>query len=219
MCCRSILVLTIAFACCCAESMTAQEKKKKGGGIGAAATPFGTSRVVDATAAAPAPAFLVTLEERTKPRKVFLPRREMVGGAPGAGGPPGAGGFPGAGVAPVEPYVVTVYAIRRIQGDEPAKGYLHLGMRPGFGEYPEEDVRKIIQFKKDFAKKVAPIPEHVESADLTLTSHGLSLYFNLKTGECQWGSCRVPDGFFDALGDALADLEKLKAAKPAFQVK
>ncbi|GEM_PF-6895082 len=210
---RLTLTLALAFACCDAQSAFAQAKGKKGG----AGFPVGPSRVVDDTPVAPAPAFLITLAERTKLRKVFLPYREgefapgaAFGGAPGGAAP---GGVP-------EPYVANVYAFRRIQGDEPAKGYLYIGMgQMTKREFPEDDVRKIVQFKKDFAKMVATLSEHAESANLTLNSHGLRLNFNLKTGECQCGSFQIPNGFFDALSDALGDLDKLKAAKPSFQVK
>lgn len=209
---RIAMVLTIAVACCQAVLAFAQaqaqapmgkQKGKVGPGFdtpwGKKSSPF-SSRMVD-DASAPAPAFLVTLEERAKERQVFLPYVEGV--------------VPNRVVAD-GPLVVTLQAIRRIQGDEPAKAYLQIGSL----QIPEEDLRRIIQFKKDFAKKVAPIAEHVQSASLTLNSHGLVLNFNLKTGECQWDHrCQVPDGFFDALSDALADLEKLKAGKPAFQVK
>jgi hypothetical protein len=209
--CRIAVVLTIAVACCQAQLAIAQnpmgkQKGKVGPGFD---TPWGkkssplSSRVVEDTQT-PAPAFLVTLEERAKERKVFLPYIEGTVGGP-------------RGVAQ-DPYVATVCAIRRIRGEEPATGYVQIGLR-GQLQIPEEDLRKIIQFKKEYAKKVAPLAEHVESASLTLRSHGLVLNFNLKTGECYSGSVQVPDGFFDALSDALADLEKLKAGKPAFQVK
>src|SRR5262249_40393535 len=135
----------------------------------------------------PAPAFLVTLEERAKERQVFLPYVENAALNRLAADGPG---------------VVTIQAIRRIQGEEPAKTFLYISAVRR--EMPEEDVRKIVQFKKDFAKKVAPIAEHVQTANLTLNSHGLVLNFNLKTGECQWDhTYQVPDGFFDALSDAL----------------
>jgi hypothetical protein len=204
--CRIAVVLTIAVVCCQAQLASAQAKgKQKGFGPGPANPfgdpPFRTSPSARDDFQGPAPAFLVTLEERTKERKVFLPYRDGFAPAPG------------------DPLVASIFAIRRIQGDEPAKAFVYLSMGRGAREFPEEDVRKIVQFKKDFAKKVAPVGEHVEAANLSLNSHGLVLNFNLKTGECQSSSLHIPDGFFDALSDALADLEKLKAGKPAFQVK
>jgi len=213
--CRVAVVLTIAVVCCQAQLAFAQAPmgKQKGKfaqpfgqpGNRVADTPFGrksspfSSGLEDPST--PSPAFLVTLEERTKERKVFLPYRD--GFAPAAG----------------DPLVATIFTIRRIQGDEPAKAFVYVIMGRWAREFPEEDVRKIVQFKKDFAKKVAPVGEHVEAANLSLNSHGLILNFNLKTGECHSDSVQVPDGFFDALSDVLADLEKLKAGKPAFQVK
>jgi hypothetical protein len=201
--CRLALVLTIAFACLHAAPAWAQGKKKVVGGSGFSG--------IRETREEPAGVnFLVTLEERTKVRKVFLPYREGVF-APRAA----VAAMP---VVPKEPYVASIHAIRKIRASEPETVYFYITLW-GQRELPEEDVRKIVQFKKDFAKKVGSQSEHAETAMVTLYFHGLTFEFDLKTGQCHMNTIHVPDGFFDALSDALGDLEKLKAAKPSFQVK
>src|SRR6266700_1109682 len=144
---RSALVLMMAVACCNAQFALAQAKGKQKGFGGAdppfrTTSPFGASRVLE-DAQTPAPAFLVTLEERTKERKVFLTYIESA-----IGGPGGAVQQPFAGVprgAAQEPFVATVYAVRRIQGEEPAKAYVYIGLPRLYLHLPEEDARKIIQ--------------------------------------------------------------------------
>jgi hypothetical protein len=193
--CRSALVLALAVVCCGAPSALAQFKAK-----GKKAT--ADSKVQALQRPAPdEPDFLLSLEESAKPRKVFMPVRPEAGGAPR------------------EPGVTTIVAMRVIRGDEPPMAYLLVTMYDNSSvNVRAEDVGKIIQFKKDFQKRVAPVPEHVESASLTLRWSGLYLNFKPRTGECWYGQVQVPDGFFEALSDALGDLEKLKAAKPSFQV-
>jgi hypothetical protein len=210
------LLLSILFILLCALHADAQEGKKKGKGGG----PFGGGFRTDPPMTfedSRGPAFSVSLVEATKERKILLPYLpEYVNRRLGMGGGPAAG-LPNAGEA-LGPYVATIRAFRHNQTDEPERCYFFLSLSVS-SEFSEEDLRKIVQFKKDFAKKLGPKSEAAETAILTLQSHGLRLMFDLKTGECRTSQLQIPDGFFDALSDALADLEKLKATKPAFQVK
>lgn len=217
------LLFSILFILLGAMPADAQEAKKKGKGVGPfGGGPFGGGGF---RAEPPmtfedsrGPAFSVSLVEATKERKILLPYLpEYINRRLGMGGGPAAGGLPNTGEA-LGPYVATIRAFRHIQTDEPERCYFLLSLSSG-SEFSEEDLRKVIQFKKDFAKKLGPKSEAAETAILTLQSHGLRLMFDLRTGECRTSQLQVPDGFFDALSDALADLEKLKATKPAFQVK
>src|SRR5262245_33695870 len=135
--CRIAVVLTIAVVCCqallaFAQAPMGKQKGKVGPGFdtpwGKKSSPF-SSRMAEESQT-PAPAFLVTLEERAKERQVFLPYIE--GAVPNR-------------VAADGPGVVTIQAIRRIQGEEPPKTYLYISAVRR--EMPEEDVRKIVQFK------------------------------------------------------------------------
>jgi hypothetical protein len=148
--------------------------------------------------------FVVMLEERMTPRKVFMPYLDPHAGPNGK---------------PRPPYVASVYAFRVVRNDRPDEGFIWI-QTDGSGFYWDEDhVRRFIQFKKDFEKRRATIPDHVDHVQLRLVCHGTEFTFNLRTGQCEMSHLQVPDGFFDALADALDDLQKLKAGKPSFRVK
>jgi hypothetical protein len=192
---RLLVALTLPLVLLQAAPALAQAKKK---------TPFNTETVGKAKTAvkesAPPPAFLLTLVEQAKRRVVMMPYRDPTL-------------FPGR-----EPHKASITAARRIQGDDPPKYFVYVFISDG-REVSEEDVRKLIQFKRGFDKRKSAAAEVVETARLTLNWHGFNFDFNLKTGECTCDGLHVPDGFFAALSDALDDLEKLKAVKPAFAVK
>src|SRR5262245_44408645 len=94
--CRIAVVLTLALVCCQALLVFVQAQAPMGKQKGKVAQPFGqpgnrfgqpgnwgdppfgrkSSPFSSEDSAGPSPAFLVTLEERTKERKVFLPYRD-----------------------------------------------------------------------------------------------------------------------------------------------